>query len=63
MNIRLDELTRQTIKDIAEKYNMSESQVITRGVILLEQELKSVDEVQSAPKSTPTVAKVRKRKA
>lgn len=41
MNIRLDEMTRQAIKAIAEKYNMSESQVVTRGVILLEQELKT----------------------
>lgn len=40
MNIRLDELTRQTIKRIAEEWNMSESQVITRGVLLLEQSLK-----------------------
>lgn len=41
MNIRLDELTRAAIKRLAEQYNMSESQVITRAVILLEQELKS----------------------
>lgn len=39
MNIRLDDLTRETIKRIAERWNMSESQVITRGVVLLEQEL------------------------
>lgn len=40
MNIRLDDLTRETIKRIAERWNMSESQVITRGVVLLEQELR-----------------------
>lgn len=39
MNIRLDELTREAIKGIAEKYNMSESQVVTRGILLLEQSL------------------------
>jgi hypothetical protein len=39
MNIRLDELTRETIKRIAERWNMSESQVITRGVVLLEKSL------------------------
>ena len=41
MNVRLDDLTRETVKRIAERWNMSESQVITRGVVLLEQELKS----------------------
>lgn len=40
MNIRLDSLTIEAIKAIAVKHNMSESQVITRAVILLEQELK-----------------------
>lgn len=40
MNIRLDGLTIETIKRIAQQHNMSESQVITRAVILLEQELK-----------------------
>ncbi len=40
MNIRLDSLTIETIKAIAAKYNMSESQVVTRAIILLEQELK-----------------------
>lgn len=41
MNIRLDELTTAAIKRIAAAHNMSESQVITRAIILLEQELKS----------------------
>lgn len=54
MNIRLDELTRQAIKRIAEKYNMSESQVITRGILLLEQELKSTNKVPTTPTTTPT---------
>lgn len=40
MNIRLDSLTIEAIKRIAAEHNMSESQVITRAVILLEQELK-----------------------
>jgi hypothetical protein len=40
MNIRLDELTTAAIKKIAAEHNMSESQVITRAVMLLEQELK-----------------------
>ena len=40
MNIRLDSLTIETIKAIAAKHNMSEAQVITRAIILLEQELK-----------------------
>lgn len=43
MNIRLDDLTRAAIKRIAAQYNMSESQVITRGVLLLEQSLKNDD--------------------
>jgi len=41
MNIRLDDLTRQTIKRIADEWNMSESQVITRGVLLFEEWLKN----------------------
>jgi len=41
MNIRLDDLTRETVKRIAERWNMSESQVITRGILLLEQSLKA----------------------
>lgn len=40
-NIRLDDLTRQTIKRIAAEYNMSEGQVITRAVFLLDRELKT----------------------
>lgn len=40
MNIRLDSLTIETIKRLATKYNMSESQVITRAILILEQELK-----------------------
>lgn len=40
MNIRLDGLTIETIKRICAEHNMSESQVITRAVILLEQELR-----------------------
>lgn len=46
MNIRLDELTRQAIKRIADKYNMSESQVVTRGIMLLEQELRKDEETK-----------------
>ena len=34
MNIRLDSLTIETIKAIALKYGMSESQVITRAIII-----------------------------
>lgn len=40
MNIRLDSLTIETIKAIAEKHDMSESQVITRAIIDLEAKLK-----------------------
>ena len=40
MNIRLDSLTIEAVKRIAAKYNMSEAQVITRAIILLEQQLK-----------------------
>ncbi len=40
VNIRLDSLTIETIKAIAVKYNMSEGQVVTRAIVLLEQELK-----------------------
>jgi len=40
VNIRLDDLTIATIKRIAAEHRMSESQVITRAVILLEQALK-----------------------
>lgn len=40
VNIRLDSLTIETIKAIALKHNMRESQVVTRAIILLEQELK-----------------------
>jgi hypothetical protein len=40
LNIRLDDLTLAAIKRIAAEHNMSESQVVTRGVFLLEQELK-----------------------
>jgi hypothetical protein len=39
MNIRLDSLTIEAIKRIARQHNMSESQVITRAVIELEQRL------------------------
>ena len=45
MNIRLDELTRETVKRIAERWNMSESQVITRGILLLEESLKEAASV------------------
>lgn len=50
VNIRLDSLTIEAIKRIAQKYNMSESQVITRGIILLEQELRSSDNPPSKPR-------------
>lgn len=40
MNIRLDSLTIETIKAIALKHDMSESQVITRAVILLDRSLR-----------------------
>ena len=40
MNIRLDSLTIETIKRIAAEHNMSETQVITRAVIELDQKLK-----------------------
>ena len=40
MNIRLDSLTIETVKALATKYNMSESQVITRAIVLLDQELR-----------------------
>jgi hypothetical protein len=60
MNVRLDDLTRAAIKRIAAQYNMSESQVITRGVILLEQSLKSetnvATNVADAPRSTENTA-------
>lgn len=39
MNVRLDSLTVEAIKRMAEKYNMTEGQVITRAVMLLEQDL------------------------
>jgi hypothetical protein len=51
MNIRLDELTRAAIKRIAAQHNMSESQVVTRAVILLEQELKK--DAASTPTDKP----------
>jgi hypothetical protein len=55
MNIRLDELTRETIKRIAERWNMSESQVITRGILLLEESLKNQANVATnvADETTP----------
>lgn len=40
MNIRLDDLTIETIKRIAKRYNMTESQVIVYAVIELDQKLK-----------------------
>jgi hypothetical protein len=40
LNIRLDDLTLAAIKRIAAEHNMSESQVVTRAVFLLEQGLK-----------------------
>lgn len=40
MNIRLDDLTIAAIKRIAAEYNMSESQVVTRAILLLEQKYK-----------------------
>lgn len=40
VNVRLDSLTIEAIKRIAQEHNMSESQVVTRAIILLEQELK-----------------------
>jgi predicted transcriptional regulator len=52
MNIRLDDLTRDTVKRIAERWNMSESQVITRGVVLLEQELKR--DAKTSPNTNTT---------
>lgn len=54
VNIRLDSLTIETVKRIKQQYNMSESQVVTRAVILLEQELNKDVETQSlrTPKST-----------
>lgn len=39
-NVRLDSLTTEAIKRIAAEYNMSQGAVITRAIILLEQELK-----------------------
>lgn len=48
MNIRLDSLTIEAVKRIAGQYNMSESQVITRAIILLEQELKH-EAIATAP--------------
>lgn len=55
MNIRIDELTRQTIKRIAETYNMSESQVVTRGVMLLDQELKRSENVATNVANTKLI--------
>jgi hypothetical protein len=45
VNIRLDSLTIEAIKRIAQQYNMSESQVVTRAVILLEQKLEQDKQV------------------
>ncbi len=54
MNIRLDSLTIETIKAIALKYGMSESQVITRAVMVLEQGLK-ITSYSSLPAPTLTL--------
>lgn len=51
MNIRLDGLAIEAIKRIAAEHNMSESQVITRAIILLEQELKSNENNQLQTRS------------
>lgn len=51
LNIRLDDLTRATIKRIGERWNMSESQVITRAVFLLEQQLNVATSVADLPRS------------
>lgn len=56
MNIRLDDLTRATIKRLAEQHNMSESQVITRAVILLDEELKESKSDVNKPKIAHNIA-------
>ena len=54
MNIRLDRLTIETIKALAERYDMRESQVITRAIILLEQELKRDEANRTPQEEQPT---------
>lgn len=51
MNIRLDDLTIAAIKRIAAENNMSESQVITRAILLLEQTLRK-DETMTITEGT-----------
>ena len=49
VNIRLDSLTIEAIKAIALKHNMSESQVITRAIVLLEEKLTTTPSVITMP--------------
>ncbi len=54
VNIRLDSLTIGTIKAIAAKHNMSESQVITRAIVLLEERLSNNPNVITMPPDLTT---------